>query len=138
VLDFATNAARSVLGQLSGAEHRVEQITPGDEKLHEATAALHRNAESLEHHAEALESLTESLPALTEAITQLSSQLAAVLALAAPVEAAERDVRGFGRLFRLRRRRATAPLAAVAGAAPLSLPTPPPSEPAAESGSAPR
>ena len=137
MLEFATNAARSVLGLIDGAEHRVEQLVPGEGQVHEAVAALTGAAESLDRHVEAIEGLAESLPALTDAVTRLCDQLAAVLELAAPVEAAERKVSGFARLFR-RRRHAAPTLGAARVAAAAALPTPPPSAPAGESGSAPR
>ncbi len=107
MLDFATNAARSVLGHISigTVEHRVEQLAPIEERLHEAVDALHRAAESLEHNVEVGDKLAESLPALTEAVTRLSDQLAGVLELAAPVEAAEREFSsGLGKLLHRRRK----------------------------------
>jgi hypothetical protein len=130
VLDFATNAARSVLGQIGAVEHRVEHLDSVGEKLHEAVDALHHHAEALDRHVEALEAVGEALPTLTEAVTRLCDQLSAALSLAAPLETAEREVSGLRRIFRLGRRRAAAPVAA--------LPTPPPSAHAGGSGSAPR
>ena len=130
MLGAATSAARSVLGLLGGAEQHVEEL---EQPLHETVTALHRAAESLDHHVEILEGLAESLPELTVAITRLCDQLAAALALAAPVEVVEREVSGLGRLLHRRRRRSVA--AAGHG---LPVATPPPSVPPAESGSAPR
>ena len=136
MLDFAANAARSVLGQIGVVEHRVEHLGSIEEKLHEAADALNAHAQSLDRHVEALETLGDSLPALTAAVTRLCEQLSAALALAAPVEAAERELSGVRRFFH--RRRAT-PVAAAGGvAAPLPLPTPPPSAHVGGSGSAPR
>jgi uncharacterized protein YoxC len=106
VLDFATNAARSVLGQIGVVDHRIEHLTEVEDKLHEAVDALHRTAASLDRHVEAVEALGDSLPALTAAVTQLCDQLTAVLELAAPVEAAEHEVEGgLRRLLHLSRRR---------------------------------
>jgi hypothetical protein len=107
VLDFATNAARSVLGHMSigTIEHRVEHLVPIEERLHEAVDALHRTADSMERNVEVAEKVAESLPALTEAVTRLCDQLARVLELATPVEAAEHEVSsGLGKLFRRHRR----------------------------------
>ncbi len=130
MLDFAVNAARSVLGTLGVVEQRAEQLMPGAERLDEGIEALHRAASALDHHVEAIEALGESVPELAIAVTRLCEQLAAALALAAPVEAAEREVTGgLRRLLHPRRRRAPAP---------LPLPTPPPSAPDGGSGSAPR
>jgi len=106
MLDFATNAARSVLGQIGVVEHRVEHLTAVEDKLHEAVGALHRTSASLDRHVEAVEALGDSLPALTAAVTHLCEQLTAVLEMAAPVEAAEREVEGgLRRLLHLGRRR---------------------------------
>lgn len=132
MLGFAVNAARSVLDQIAGVEQKVEQragqLAGGDDRLREAVEVLHRTASSVERNVEALESVAESLPALTDAVTRLCDQLAAALAMAAPVEAVERDVEHevglLGRLLHPRRRRERA----AAGA--LSPPTPPPSAPA--------
>jgi hypothetical protein len=71
--------------------------------------------------------VTEALPALTESVTRLCEQLSALLALAAPVEAAERELSGLRRLFHRRRAQSRQPAL-----------TPPPSAPADGPGSAPR
>jgi ABC-type transporter Mla subunit MlaD len=106
MLDFATNAARSVLGQIGVVEHRVENLGGVEEKLHGAVEALHRTADSLDRHVEAMETVADQLPELTAAVTRLVEQLSAALAMAAPVEAAEREVEsGLRRLFHLGRRR---------------------------------
>jgi len=106
VLDFATNAARSVLAQVGVVEHRVEHLTDVEDRLQEAVDALHRTSASLERHVEAVEALGDQLPALTAAVTQLCEQLTAVLELAKPVEEAEREVEsGLRRLLHLGRRR---------------------------------
>jgi ABC-type transporter Mla subunit MlaD len=100
--DFASNAARSVLKLLGGAEHEVEEHSPVEAQLHEAVAAMHRAADSLDKHVEVLGGLAASLPVLTDALVKLSEQLGEALALAAPLEAAEREVAGIGHLFRRR------------------------------------
>jgi hypothetical protein len=128
VLDFATNAARSVLGIVGVTEQRAEGLAGDVGDLREAVAAMHRTADAVERHVEALGEVTEALPALTESVTRLCEQLSALLALAAPVEAAERELSGLGRLFH-RRRRAQSRQPAL---------TPPPSAPADGPGSAPR
>jgi len=127
VLDFATNAARSVLGIVGVAEQRTEGLVGDVGDLREAVAAMHRTAEAVERHVEALGEVTEALPALTESVTRLCEQLSALLALAAPAEAVERELSGLRRLFHRRRRPAAVPAL-----------TPPPSAPADGSGSAPR
>jgi hypothetical protein len=131
MLEFATNAAssaaRSVLGIVGVSEQRVEGLAGDVGDLREAVTAMHRTADAVERHVEALSEVTEALPALTESVTRLCEQLSALLALAAPVEAAERELSGLRRLFH--RRRAPAPRPAL---------TPPPSAPADGSGSAPR
>ena len=130
MLDFATNAAtsaaRSVLGLVGVADQRVEGLAGEVGDLHEAVAAMHRTADAVERHVEALGEVTEALPALTESVTRLCEQLSALLALAAPVEAAERELSGLRRLFH--RRRPPQPPAL----------TPPPSAPADGPESAPR
>jgi hypothetical protein len=127
MLDFATNAARSVLGVVGVAEHRVEGLGADANELRDTVAAIHRSAESVERHAEVLAEVADALPALTESMTRLSDQLSALLVLATPVEAVERDVKGVRRLFHRRRRPAAAPAL-----------MPPPSAPADGSGSSPR
>jgi len=102
---FASNAVRSALRLLDGAEHEVEQHAPVEERLHEAISVLHRTADSLDRHVEVLEGLADSLPALTDAVTRLSEQLTELIALAAPLEAAEREVSSLGHLFHRRARR---------------------------------
>ena len=128
MLDFATNAARSVLGIVGVAEQRAEGVAGDLGDLREAVTAMHRTADAVERHIEALSEVTDALPALTESVTRLCEQLSALLALAAPIEAAERELSGLRRLFHRRRR------------APASRPalTPPPSAPADGAGSAPR
>jgi hypothetical protein len=128
VLDFATNAARSVLGIVGVGEQRVEGLAGDVGDLREAVTAMHRTADAVERHVEALSEVTDALPALTESVTRLCEQLSALLALAAPVEAAERELSGLRRLFHRRRR-------AQSRAPEL---TPPPSAPADGPGSAPR
>ena len=127
MLDFATNAARSVLGIVGVAEQRTDGLLGEVGELREAVAAMHRTAEAVERHVEVLGEVTEALPALTESVTRLCEQLAALLALAGPVESAERELSGLRRLFH--RRRASPPPAALMR---------PPSAPADGSGSAPR
>jgi hypothetical protein len=105
--DFVGDAARSALKLLGGAEHEVEKHSPVEEPLHEAVAALHHAAESMDRHVEVLEAVAATLPELTGALVKLTDQLSEVLRLARPLEAAEREVAGIGRLFR--RRRAPAP-----------------------------
>jgi hypothetical protein len=106
--DFVGDAARSALKLLGGAEHEVEKHSPIEEPAHEAVAALHHAAESMDRHVEVLEAVAATLPELTGALVKLTDQLSEVLRLARPLEAAEREVAGIGRLFR-RRRRAPAP-----------------------------
>ena len=105
---FASNAVRSALRLLDGAEHDLEQHAPGEERLHEAVGALHRAADSLDRHVEVLEGLAASLPALTDAVARLSEQLTELIGLAAPLEAAERELSGLGHLFHRRARRSGA------------------------------
>ena len=66
MLDFATNAARSVLGIVGVAEQRTEGLVGDVGELREAVAAMHRTAEAVERHVEALGEVTEALPALTD------------------------------------------------------------------------
>jgi hypothetical protein len=93
---FASNGVRSVLRLLDGAEHELEHHGQLEDRLHETVSVLHRTADSLERHVVVLEGLAVSLPALTDAVARLSEQLTE---LAAPLEAAEREVTGLGRLF---------------------------------------
>jgi hypothetical protein len=119
--EFIGNAARSTLKLLGGAEHEVEAHTPVEEPLHEAVAALHHAAESMDRHVVVLEEVAATLPAMTEALVKLTEQLGEFLALAAPLETAEREVAGLGHLFRRRRQ----PAALPAPAAPAAEPPPP-------------
>ena len=109
---FASNAVRSALRLLDGAEHdvehEVEHVAPVEERLHEAISALHRTADSLDRHVEVLEGLAATLPALTDAVARLSVQLTELIGLAAPLEAAEREVSAIGHLFHRRGRRGAA------------------------------
>jgi hypothetical protein len=143
--DFVGNAVRSTLKLLGGAEHEVEKHSPVEEPLHEAVAALHHAAESMDRHVEVLEAVAATLPAMTEALVALTEQLGEFLQLAAPLEAAEREVAGLGHLFRRRRPPAALPAVAAAGpagaqhagpaAAPLDVveAEPPEASPAASS-----
>jgi hypothetical protein len=115
--DFVGNAVRSTLKLLGGAEHEVAKHSPVEEPLHEAVAALHHAAESMDRHVEVLEGVAATLPAMTEALVALTEQLGEFLHLAAPLEAAEREVAGLGHLFRRRRPPAALP-AVAAGAQP--------------------
>jgi DNA repair ATPase RecN len=117
LFDFANDAARSVLKLLGGAEHEVEKHSPVEEPLHEAIAAIHRAADSLDKHVEVLEAVAATLPALTDALVKLTAELGEALHLAAPLEAAEREVAGIGHLFR-RRHHAAEGAADTAEAAP--------------------
>jgi ABC-type transporter Mla subunit MlaD len=104
---FASSAVRSVLRLFDGAEQELER--PVEARLHEAISALHRTADSMDRHVEVLEGLASSLPALTDAVAKLTDQLAELLALAAPLEAAEREVTGgIGHLFHRRQHRTDA------------------------------
>ena len=103
VFDFAGDAARSALRLLGGAEHEVEKHSPMEEPLKEAIAALHHAAESMDRHVEVLEAVAATLPQLTGALVKLTEQLGELLRMAAPLEAAEREVAGFGHLFRRHR-----------------------------------
>jgi len=118
LLDWPRDAARSILRLVVGAEHEVEAHTPIEQPLHEAITALHHAAESMDRHVEVLEGLAATLPALTGALVQLTEQLGEVLRLAAPLEAAEREVAGIGHLFRRRRHEALPPAQAAAPSAP--------------------
>ena len=69
---------------------------------------MHRTADSLDRHVEVLEGLAGSLPALTDAVARLSEQLTELIGLAAPLEAAERELSGLGHLFHRRARRSGA------------------------------
>ncbi|MGA3360417.1 MAG: hypothetical protein ABSD82_00115 [Solirubrobacteraceae bacterium] len=109
VPDFVGSAMRSTLKLLGGAEHEVEEHTPVEQPLHEAVAALHHAAESMDHHVEVLEAVAATLPELTGALVKLTEQLGEVLRMAAPLEAAEREVAGIGHLFRRRRSRPALP-----------------------------
>ena len=104
LFDFVADAARSALKLLGGAEREVEQHSPIEQPAHEAIAALHRAADSMDRHVEVLEGVAATLPALTDALVKLTEQLGDVLRLAAPLEAAEREVAGIGHLFRRHRR----------------------------------
>jgi len=117
VPDFVGNAMRSTLKLLGGAEHEVEEHTPGEEPLHEAVAALHHAAQAMDRHVEVLEAVAATLPELTGALVKLTEQLGEVLRMAAPLEAAEREVAGIGHLFR--RRRSSPALPAGAPAVPV-------------------
>ena len=55
MLDFATNAARSVLGIVGVAEQRVEGLTGDVGDLREAVTAMHRTADAVERHPPAAE-----------------------------------------------------------------------------------
>src|SRR5579871_1811010 len=130
MLDFATNAARSVLAVVGVAEQRGEQLAGDVGELREAVAAMHRTAAAVEHHVEVLGEVTDALPELTAAVTRLCDQLSALLVLATPIEHAEQELRGLRRLFR--RRRAPSAPALVAPTAAVAV-TPPPAAPADES-----
>jgi hypothetical protein len=54
---------------------------------------------------------------MTEALVKLTEQLGEFLHLAAPLEAAEREISGLGHLFRRRRPRAALPAVAAASVA---------------------
>jgi DNA repair ATPase RecN len=111
--DLVGNAMRSTLKLLGGAEQEVAAHTPVEEPLHEAVAALHHAAESMDRHVEVLEQVAATLPAMTEALVKLTEQLGEFLHLAAPLEAAEREISGLGRLFRRRRPHAALPAVAA-------------------------
>jgi hypothetical protein len=121
LFDFAGDAARSALRLLGGAEHEVEKHSPVEEPLKEAIAALHHAAESMDRHVEVLEAVAATLPELTGALVKLTEQLGEVLRMAAPLEAAEREVAGLGHLFRRHRHSGGgSPSAAAQGGASLA------------------
>jgi hypothetical protein len=95
--------ARAALKMIGGAEQEVEQHSGIEQEVHEAVVALHRAADSMEKHVEVLEGVAATLPQLTAALVTLTEQLGEVLHMAAPLEAAEREVAGIGHLFRRRR-----------------------------------
>jgi ABC-type transporter Mla subunit MlaD len=105
LFDFASSAVRSALRLVDGAGQELEKRSTVEPRLHEAISALHRTADSMDRHVEVLEGLATSLPALTDAVAKLTEQLTELLTLAAPLEAAEREVTGIGHLFHRRRHR---------------------------------
>jgi hypothetical protein len=117
LFDFAGDAARSALRLLGGAEHEVEKHSPMEEPLKEAIAALHHAAESMDRHVEVLEAVAATLPELTGALVKLTEQLGEMLRMAAPLEAAEREVAGLGHLFRRHRHSGAGSASAAAPAA---------------------
>jgi hypothetical protein len=114
LFDFIGDTARSALKLVGGAEHEVEQHSPVEAPLKEAIAALHHAAESMDRHVEVLEAVAATLPELTGALVKLTEQLGEVLHMAAPLEAAEREVAGLGHLFRRRHRGDGGPAVAAA------------------------
>ena len=120
LFDFVADAAHSTLRLLGGAEREVEQHSPLEQPVHEAIAALHRAADSMDRHVEVLEGVAATLPALTDALVKLTEELGEALHLAAPLEAAEREVAGIGHLFRRHRREVPA-AAPATSAAPTAV-----------------
>jgi hypothetical protein len=96
--DFMPGQLRSILGMTERSEQEIIRHSPLAEtrelelRLAETVAVVARSAESLERQIAVLGTLAEALPPLTEAVTRLSVQLGALLEIAAPLEAAERDV----------------------------------------------
>jgi hypothetical protein len=107
MLDSLTGAIRSAIGAAEkdavrhSPLHEPEELTG---ELREAVGAMHRAAESLERHVEVVESLAVSLTPLTESVTKLSDQIGQLLAVTAPMAAAERDVSRAAHFFGRRRR----------------------------------
>ena len=131
-LDLIGVTVRSVLGSSERAESEVESaealFVPHELelKLDEALAEIRRASDSIDRHVEVLGTLSDSLPALTESVTHLTEQLGHVMAVTAPLAAAEREA---SRLERILRRR---PQAAAGEPHEAPEPPEPPEAPAGE------
>ena len=117
VVGLGTLAARALLARASVSRHRRVSSFQGSGPV--TVSSADGRPLPLQVDGDYLGEVTEALPALTESVTRLCDQLAA------PVEAAERELGGLRRLFGRRRR-------------PAPILTPPPSAPADGSESAPR
>jgi len=102
-LDLFTAPLRSLLGVTEDVERDanslLSQTDELEHQLQEAVTSIHRAAASMEHHVEVVETLAASVPALTDSVNALVKELNGLLAVLAPVAAAEREVSGLGHLF---------------------------------------
>jgi hypothetical protein len=100
MLDFVTRTARSLLGftgrDIAETVHEThdleEDMLAGVEAIESATA-------SLERHVEVIETLATSVDPLRASVDRLTDTMQELVALLAPMGAAEHEVERVGRLF---------------------------------------
>jgi hypothetical protein len=113
LLDLALAPLRRLAGAV---EHEVVERTTVDDRILDGVEAVRRATDSIERHVEVIETLATSLPPLTESVTRLTEQLNQLMALTAPLAAAEREVSRLEHLFGRHRHHPDDPL--PPGAAP--------------------
>jgi len=100
VLEFVIRPIRSILGE---TEHElVESVHEArDIEAHmlDAVQAIGDATASIEHHVEVIETLATSVDPLRAAVDRLTDTMQELVAMLAPMGAAEHEVHRIGRIF---------------------------------------
>jgi hypothetical protein len=106
LLDPFTGALRSVLGvaETAATHTPLDDARMAEHGISELVHALHRVADSTERHVELLEGLAETIGPLNDKVTVLNTQVDELMAVLAPLQAAEKDISRVEHLFGRHRR----------------------------------
>ncbi|HEY2004840.1 MAG TPA: hypothetical protein VGG87_00255 [Solirubrobacteraceae bacterium] len=100
MLDFFFDQIRSVLG---GAEHDVveplRETRDIEANILGAVRAIENATESVEHHVAVIETLATSVDPLRASVDRLTDTMQELVAMMAPMAAAEHEMHRVGRMF---------------------------------------
>ncbi len=100
MLDFVTRPIRTVLG---GTERDVVESVRESRDIEanmlDAVEAIEKATASIERHVEVIDTLATSIDPLRASVDRLTDTLQELVAMLAPMGAAENDMRRVGRLF---------------------------------------
>ncbi len=100
MLEFVIRPIRSVLGvteqDVVDAVHEARDI---EENMLDAVHAIENATTSIEHHVEVIETLATSVDPLRASVDRLTDTMQELVAMLAPMAAAEREAHRVGRFF---------------------------------------
>jgi hypothetical protein len=107
LLDPLFSAARTVLGAAeTAATHTpLQDARMAEHGIEELIHAMHRVADSTEKHVELLDGLAQTIGPMGDKVTVLSGQVDELMAVLAPLAAAEKDISRVEHLFGRHRHR---------------------------------
>jgi hypothetical protein len=100
MLDFLTRPLQSVFGVTErDVVDSIKETHEVEANLLDAVHAIEKATDSIERHVEVIESLATSVDPLRASVDRLTDTLAELVAMMAPIGAAEHDVQRIGRIF---------------------------------------